>query len=91
MCRKKVGNLKQKFDKGIVNYRTNEYESIVTNRGDLLSIIFGDMDISIVKHKITSKNYNKVLRFLNVWTNEGDNKFFLPKLYDCEYNTDING
>lgn len=49
------------------------------------------MDISIVKHKITSKNYNKVLRFLNVWTNEGDNKFFLPKLYDCEYNTDING
>ena len=43
------------------------------------------MNISIVKHKITPKNYDKVLKFLNVWSNEGDNKFYLPKLYDCEF------
>ena len=85
MCRSEVGKLKRKFNKGTINYRTNEYESVITNRGDLLAIIFGDMNISIVKHKITPENYDKVLKFLNVWSNEGDNKFYLPKLYDCEF------
>lgn len=90
ICKRNLGKLKRKFDEKKVNYSSKNFESVITNRGDILAFIFGDMNISIVKYKVNQNNYKKLLRFLNVWKNEGDNKFYLPKLYDCEYSLDDN-
>ena len=86
MCNNKLGKLKKKFDEKKITYRNQYFDSVITNRGDFLAPIFGDMNVSIVRQKITKENHHRILRFLNLWMNEGDNKYYIPKLYECEFN-----